>query len=82
MSLACDDWLQVAACTALNLRNRASSSAAPLPASKRQKTQPGATRAVVSAESLGDEGDGASIAGGVLETQEEHERRHSRDEPK
>ena len=62
-------------------RKRASSSAAPLPASKRQKTQPGATRAVVSAESLGDEGDGASIAGGVLETQEEHERRHH-DEPK
>ena len=63
-----------------NQRKHASSSAAPLPASKRQKTQPGATRAVVSAESLGDEGDGASIAGGVLETQEEHERVHRRNE--
>ena len=73
----CDEWRQVAAFTAFPQSSKScvSSSAAPLP---HRKNQPGSIRAVVSAESFGDEGDVVSIAGDVLETQEEHERYHPR----
>ena len=63
-----------------NLRKSVSSSVAPLPASKHRNNQPGSIRAAVSAESFGDEGDAASIADDVLETQGEHERFHPQDE--
>ena len=69
-------------------RKHASSSAAPLPASKHRKIQPCSTRAVVSAASDDSLGDSSSdkkyvddAAGDMFETHEEHERRHH-DEPK
>ena len=66
-------------------RKRASSSAAPLPASKHRKIQPCSTRAVVSAASDDSLGDSSSdkkyvdaTASDMFETHEEHERRHPR----
>ena len=69
-----------------NQGKHASSSAAPLPASKHRKIQPCSTRAAVSAaadDSLGDSSSSSkkhvvATASDMFETHEEHERRHPR----